>query len=117
MGTQAKAKYISCAEEYDRVKTGARPAKTFGFKAAKSGSQHEEELYRRTQAAAADYESKVQIANANRQEVVATVRPQAVGALRTLVRECDAGLTAYLQKYGAFDLPQVNRVITANVVS
>ncbi|KAI5845480.1 hypothetical protein BZA05DRAFT_145714 [Tricharina praecox] len=96
---KAKAKYISCAEEYDRVKTGARPTKSFGFKASRSGSQHEEELHRRVLAASADYESKVQIANANRQELVAALRPQAVGALRELVRECDAGLTVHLQKY------------------
>jgi hypothetical protein len=97
---QVKTKYNSCADEYDRVRTGDRRGnKSFGFKASRSGAQHEEELHKRVTAASSEYESKVQAAKVQRQELVASLRPQLVHAVREMVNECDSGLTVYLQKY------------------
>ena len=56
------------------------------------------------QAADSDYQSKVQLARSQRQELLDTLRPQAVKALLDLINECDSGLTLQLQKYGMFFL-------------
>ena len=101
MMEKAKAKYNSLAEDYDRARTGDKQSgKIFGLKGPKSAAQHEEDLQRKVQQADADYLSKVQIAKSQRQELVSTLRPQAVKAMRDLIDECDSGLTLQLQKFG-----------------
>jgi hypothetical protein len=98
---KAKAKYDSLAEDYDRVKTGDSGAgRKFGIKGPKSAAQHEEDLHRKLQAADADYASKVQTAQIQRQELVSTQRPQAIKAVRDLITECDSALTLQMQKFG-----------------
>ena len=97
---KAKAKYDSLAEQYDRVKTGDKHGGKFGLKGPKSAAQHEEDLLRKVQNADGDYSSKVLAAQAARQELVSTHRPQAVLNIQQLTRECDAGLTLQLQKFG-----------------
>ncbi|KAF2805261.1 Rho GTPase-like protein activator [Mytilinidion resinicola] len=101
---KAKAKYDSLANDYDRVKTGdAGAGRKFGIKGPKSTAQHEEDLQRKVQAADADYLAKVQAAQAQRQELVSTSRPQAVKAVQELVTECDSALTLQVQKFVAFN--------------
>ena len=101
MMEKAKAKYDSLAEDYDRARTGDKQSgRVFGLKGPKSAAQHEEDLNRKVQAADADYASKVQTAQSQRQELVSTLRPQTVKALQDLIRECDSGLTLQLQKFG-----------------
>lgn len=73
---------------------------SFGFKASRSGAQHEEELYRKVAAASSDYESKVHIANALRHELATTHRLNTVHALMEMIHECDSFLTVQLQRYG-----------------
>ena len=98
---KAKAKYNSLAEDYDRARTGDKQSgRVFGLKGPKSAAQHEEDLQRKVQQADADYLSKVQTAKNQRHELVVTLRPQAVKALRDLITECDSGLTLQLQKFG-----------------
>jgi len=100
---KAKTKYDSMAEEYDRARTGGvHASKKFGLKGPKSGAQYEEDLLRKVEASDNDYASKVQAANGQRQELLHTLRPQAVKALRDLINECDSGLTLQLQKFGRF---------------
>lgn len=101
MMEKAKAKYDSLAEDYDRARTGDKQSgRVFGLKGPKSAAQHEEDLNRKVQAADSDYQSKVQLAKSQRQELVTTLRPQAVKSLVDLIRECDSGLTLQLQKLG-----------------
>ncbi|KAL8699837.1 MAG: hypothetical protein Q9224_001241 [Gallowayella concinna] len=101
---KAKAKYDSLAEDYDRARTGDKQSgRVFGLKGPKSAVQHEEDVHRKMQAADADYASKVQTAQSQRQELVSTQRPQAVKAILDLINECDAGLTLQLQKYASFN--------------
>ncbi|KAJ5652386.1 hypothetical protein N7507_009812 [Penicillium longicatenatum] len=100
---KAKAKYDSLAEQYDRVRTGDKQGGKFGLKGHKSAAQHEEDLLRKVQHADGDYVSKVQAAQAARQELVATHRPQAVHNLQQLIAECDAGLTLQQQKFATFN--------------
>ena len=101
MMEKAKAKYDSLAEDYDRARTGDKQSgRVFGLKGPKSAAQHEEDLSRKVQAADSDYQSKVQLARSQRQELLDTLRPQAVKALLDLINECDSGLTLQLQKYG-----------------
>jgi multidrug resistance efflux pump len=97
---KAKAKYDSFAEQYDRVRTGDKTGGKFGLKGHKSAAQHEEDLLRKVQNADSDYQSKVQAAQAARQELVSTHRPQAVHNLQLLISECDSGLTLQQQKFG-----------------
>lgn len=97
---KAKAKYESLAEQYDRVRTGDKQGGKFGLKGHKSAAQHEEELLRKVQTADGDYSSKVQAAQAARQELISTNRPQAVLNLQQLIAECDSGLTLQQQKFG-----------------
>jgi hypothetical protein len=98
---KAKAKYDALAEDYDRARAGDRQSgKIFGLKGPKSAAQHEEDILRKLQAADADYSSKVKAANALRQELLSSLRPQALKALRDLTAECDSGLTLQLQKFG-----------------
>ena len=97
---KAKAKYDSLAEDYDRARTGDKSGRVFGLKGPKSAAQHEEDLHRKVQAADADYASKVQMAQGQRQELLSTLRPQAVRALQDHITECDSGLTLQLQKFG-----------------
>lgn len=97
---KAKAKYDTLAEQYDRVKTGDKQGGKFGLKGHKSAVQQEEDLSRKVQNADADYQSKVQAAQAARKELLASHRPQTVHQLRQLIFECDSGLTLQLQKYG-----------------
>lgn len=97
---KAKAKYDNLAEQYDRVKTGDKQSGKFGLKGPKSAAQHEEELLRKVQNADGDYASKVQAAQAARQELVSTHRPQAVFNIQQLIAECDSGLSLQLQKFG-----------------
>jgi hypothetical protein len=101
---KAKAKYDSLAEDYDRARTGDRhPSKIFGLKGPKSAAQHEEDLHRKLQAADTDYASRVKSANTQRQELLNSLRPQAIKALQDLIAECDSGLTLQLQKFGMFN--------------
>ena len=102
LAEKAKAKYESLAEQYDRVRTGDKQGGKFGLKGHKSAAQHEEELLRKVQNADSDYAAKVQAAQAARQELVSTHRPQAVENLQKLIRECDSGLTLQQQKFGMF---------------
>ena len=103
LASKAKIKYDGLAEDYDRVKTGDSGAgRKFGLKGPKSAAQHEEDLHRKVQAADADYASKVQTAQTNRRDLVATTRPEAVKALVELIREIDAALTMEMQKYGTW---------------
>ena len=98
---KAKAKYESLAETYDRARTGDKTSgRAFGLKGPKSAAQHEEDLQRKVQAADADYKSKVEAAQAQRQELLNTSRPQAIKALQELITECDSALTLQLQKFG-----------------
>lgn len=98
---KAKAKYVSLAEQLDRVKTGDRQGGKFGLKGHKSSAQHEEELLRKVQNADSDYSAKVQAAQTARQELVSTHRPTAVMNIQKLISECDSGLALQLQKFGA----------------
>ncbi|CAG7958692.1 unnamed protein product [Penicillium salamii] len=99
---KAKVKYESLAEQYDRVRTGDKQGGKFGLKGHKSAAQHEEELLRKVQNADSDYSSKVQTAQAARQELISTNRPQAVLNLQQLIAECDSGLTLQQQKFATF---------------
>lgn len=102
---KSKTKYDSLAEEYDRVRTGEskQGGKVFGFKGPKSAAQHEEDLLRKTQAADTDYMNKVQAYQSEKATVESTTRPEAVKALQDLIRECDAGTTLQMQKFGRRD--------------
>ena len=101
---KAKAKYDGLAEDYDRARTGDRQSgKKFGLKGPKSAAQLEEDLHRKVQAADSDYASKVHNAQAMRQELLSTLRPQALRSLQDLIAECDSGLTMQLQKYATFN--------------
>ncbi len=95
---KAKNKYDVLAEQYDRARTGDRQSGRFGLK-TKSAAQQEEDLNRKVQAADADYATKVQAAQASRQELITSLRPQAVRAMTELTFECDSGLTLQLQKF------------------
>ena len=107
---KAKAKYETLAEQYDRARTGDRAPGKFGIKVPKSAAHQEEDLLRKVQQADSDYASKVQTAQASRQELTATLRPQAVQALRELIAECDAALGLQMQKFGKLGRPPVDRV-------
>jgi len=100
---KAKTKYNSLAEQYDRARTGERQSGKFGLKGHKSAAQQEEDLHRKVEAADGDYFSKVQTAQAQRQELLTTSRPQAVNALQELVKECDAGLSMQVQKFAVLN--------------
>ncbi|KAI9769425.1 MAG: hypothetical protein M1840_004127 [Geoglossum simile] len=101
---KAKVKYDSLAEDYDRARAGGgQPTKIFSLKGPRSTAQHEEDLHRKLQNADADYLSKVKSANAQRQELLSSLRPQAMNALRDLIAECDSGLTLQLQKFASFN--------------
>lgn len=102
LAEKAKAKYDSLAEQYDRVRTGDKQGGKFGLKGPKSAAHYEEDLQRKVQNADGDYASKVQAAQAARQELVNTHRPQAVFNIQQLIAECDSGLALQLQKFGMF---------------
>ena len=99
---KAKTKYNSLAEDYDRARTGDRQSGRFGLKGPKTAAQVEEDLHRKMQMADSDYSSKVQSARSMRQDLVSTLRPQAIQALEQLVNECDSGVTLQMQKFGRF---------------
>jgi Rho GTPase-activating protein RGD1 len=99
---KAKTKYDTLAEQYDRARTGDRQSGRFALK-TKSAAQQEEDLHRKVQAADAEYASRVQAARASRQELVTSLRPQAVRALTELIMECDSGLALQLQKYASLN--------------
>ncbi|KAL7269256.1 Rho GTPase-activating protein [Rhizina undulata] len=96
---KAKSKYDTLADEFDRVRSGDRRGNKFGFKGSKTGPQYEEDLHRRLIAADQDYAMKVHNTNLQRQDLVKEVRPHAVRILKDMIAECDAGLTAQLQKF------------------
>lgn len=100
MAEKAKSKYESLAEQYDRARTGEKASGKFGLKGPKSAAQQEEDLLRKVQQADSDYATKVQSAQTQRQELIASLRPQAVGALQDLIKECDSAATLQLQKFG-----------------
>jgi Rho GTPase-activating protein RGD1 len=97
---KAKSKYDSLAEDLDRVRTGDKASKGFSLKGPKSSAQQEEQLVSKVQAADADYKSKVDATQALRQELLTTLRPQAIRAVEELIKECDSALTLQLQKFG-----------------
>jgi myosin heavy subunit len=106
MTEKAKAKYDSLAEDYDRARTGDRQSgRVFGLKGPKSAAQHEEDLHRKVQAADTEYSTKVQSTQNQRQELINILRPQATKAIQDLIKECDAGLSLQLQKYGRWHSP------------
>lgn len=101
MMEKAKIKYDSLAEDYDRARTGDKQSsRVFGLKGPKSAAQHEEDLHRKVQAADSDYQMRVQTAQSQRQELLSSLRPEAIKAMQDLINECDAGLTMQLQKFG-----------------
>lgn len=103
MMEKAKSKYDSLAEDYDRARTGDKQSgRVFGLKGPKSAAQHEEDLHRKVGQADSDYSAKVQAAKSQRQELVNTLRPQAIKALQELINECDSGLKLQLQKFGKY---------------
>lgn len=108
LAEKAKAKYESLAEQYERVKTGDKQGGKFGLKGHKSAAQLEEELHRKVQQADSDYASKVQSAQAARQELISTHRPQTVRNLQQLITECDSGLTLQVQKFGGLPSREVS---------
>lgn len=103
MAEKAKAKYDSLAEQYDRARTGEKAPGKFGLKGPKSAAQQEEDLLRKVQQADSDYASKVQAAQTQRQELIATLRPQAVCALQDLIKECDSAVSLQMQKFATFN--------------
>lgn len=104
---KAKAKYDGLAEQYDRARTGDRQSGKFGLKGPKSAAQHEEDLLRKVQHADTDYANKVQAAQSQKQELVATLRPQATRTLQDLINECDSALALQMQKFGMVILPRI----------
>lgn len=108
---KAKVKYDSLAEDYDRARTGDKqPGRVFGIKGPKSAAQHEEDLHRKVQAADSDYSTRVQAAQSQRQELLSSLRPQAIKAMQDLINECDAGLALQLQKFGGlYQIPHLQR--------
>ncbi|KAF1344834.1 hypothetical protein BDV97DRAFT_402588 [Delphinella strobiligena] len=101
---KAKSKYDGLAEDYDRARTGdAKGGRRLGLKGPKSAAQHEEDLLRKLQAADSDYQQKVQIAKAQREELLRTARPLALKHLQELITECDSALTLQLQKFATFN--------------
>jgi hypothetical protein len=100
LADKAKTKYETLAEQYDRAKTGDRVPGKFGLKGPKSAAQQEEDLLRKLQLADSDYATKVQAAQAQRQELIATLRPQAVQALVDSISEGDASLSLQMHKFG-----------------
>ncbi|KAJ9155524.1 Rho GTPase activator [Pleurostoma richardsiae] len=104
---KSQAKYHSLAEEYDRVRTGdtggQKGGKMFGFKGPKSAAQHEEDLLRKVQAADQDYQTKVQILQTEKGELVDRTRPEAIKALQDIIKECDSGLLLQMQKFASFN--------------
>ena len=97
---KAKSRYDNSAVSYDKARTGDSSGRAFGIKGPKSAEQREEDLHRKVQAADADYAAKVQAAQAQRQENISLLRPQAVKALQELITECDSALTLQLSKFG-----------------
>ena len=114
LAEKAKAKYDSLAEQYDRARTGDRQPGKFGLKGPKSAAQHEEDLLRKVQQADSDYASKVQAAQAQRQELKAALRPGAVRALKDLISECDSALLLQMQKFGTLDPAVANSFLKAH---
>lgn len=101
MMEKAKLKYDTLVEDYDRARTGDKQSgRVFGIKGPKSAAQHEEDLHKKVQAADSDLSAKVQSAQIQRQELVNSLRPQAVKAIQDLINECDSGLSLQLQKFG-----------------
>lgn len=92
---KAKAKYHSLADEYDLVKTGDRSAGRHFFR-----SNNEDDIRQRAEAAQTEYQSRVDVAQRERRELVAIHRPAAVQALRELIAETDAALDLQMQKFG-----------------
>ncbi|KAK3078255.1 hypothetical protein LTS18_008052, partial [Coniosporium uncinatum] len=75
----------------------------FGLRGPKSAQQQEENLHGKVQAADSDYLSKVQNAKSLREELLSTLRPQAIKAIQVLIDECDSALSLQLQKYASFN--------------
>jgi Rho GTPase-activating protein RGD1 len=96
---KAKGRYSNLAEQYDRTRTGEKSGGKFGIKGHKSAAQQEEDLHRKVEAADGEYAVKVQQAQAARQDLVTTHRPQAIRALQALIKECDAALGMQVTKY------------------
>jgi F0F1-type ATP synthase membrane subunit b/b' len=103
---KAKQKYDSLAEDYDHAKTGDKASgRHFGLRGPKSGAQYEEDLLKKLQIADKDYQSKVQVAQQERQQLISSARPQAIKSMQELISECDAGLALQFQKFGMFNAP------------
>ncbi|KAH8886809.1 putative GTPase-activating protein [Thozetella sp. PMI_491] len=102
---KSKSKYDTLAEDYDRARTGdpSNQKRTFGFKGPRSGAQHEEDLHRKLQGADQDYQSKVQMVQQERNELLTRTRPETVKALQDIIRECDSGLALQMQKFASFN--------------
>ncbi|KAI9163404.1 RHO GTPase-activating protein RGD1 [Paramyrothecium foliicola] len=102
---KSKTKYDSLADEYDRARTGElkQSGKVFGAFKNKSAAQQEEELQKKVQAADQVYHNHVQTLQAEKAQLQATIRPEAIKALQELIRETDSGLTLQMQKFAAFN--------------
>lgn len=100
MAEKAKTKYNALAEQYDRARTGDTQPGKFGLKGPKSAAQQEQDLMRKVQNSDSDYASKVQTAQSQKNELISSLRPQAVRALQDLIAEGDSGLSLQMQKFG-----------------
>src|SRR5271156_354571 len=85
---KSKAKYDAVADDYDRARTGAgQSGKKFGLKGPKSSAQHEEDLFRKVQAADRDYALKVQSAQSTRADYLTKGRPDTIKSIQDLISE------------------------------
>lgn len=100
---KAKGRYNNLAEQYDRARTGEKSGGKFGIKGHKSAAQHEEDLHKRLEAADGEYASKVQAAQAARNDLVNTHRPQAVRALQAIIKECDSAIGMQFTKFAGLN--------------
>ncbi|CAM1502151.1 Fc.00g041350.m01.CDS01 [Cosmosporella sp. VM-42] len=103
---KSKTKYDSLADDYERAKMGEarQSGKMFGaLKGHKSAAQHEEDLLKKVQGADQTYHGHVQALQAEKAQLEATTRPEAVRTLQDLIRETDSGVSLQMQKFATFN--------------
>ncbi|KAG7734676.1 hypothetical protein KL948_000242 [Ogataea haglerorum] len=100
---KSKNRYYSLCNDLERLRQSDQSQKKITLQGRKTGSQQEEELVRKINAADQDYNAKANASQKLKNELVNTHRPRISKKLQDLILELDTALQLQLQKYAAYN--------------
>ncbi|KAH3660082.1 hypothetical protein OGAPHI_007287 [Ogataea philodendri] len=100
---KAKNRYNSLCSDLERLRQSDQSQKKITLQGRKTGSQQEEDLVRKINAADQEYNAKANASQKAKNELINTHRPKLSKRFQDLILELDTALQLQLQKYAAYN--------------